>query len=122
MHWIKEVELAKSIDDLVIFQSITGRRDFPDYEMVDTKIASARRKILSSVHFRRRVSVEEQRAQTYDRFIRGRQIACVIYAYFRATGACEAVQGQSGLFVFAYKDDDVRHFDTRWDQALFGSQ
>ena len=28
MHWIKEVEIAKSMDDLMTSQSITGRRDF----------------------------------------------------------------------------------------------
>ena len=32
MHWIKEVEIAKSMDYLMTSQSITGRRDFPDYE------------------------------------------------------------------------------------------
>ena len=40
-HWIKEVEIAKSIDYLMTSQSITGRRDFSDYEMLDAKIASA---------------------------------------------------------------------------------
>ena len=29
MHWIKEVEIAKSIDDLVRSRPITGRTDFP---------------------------------------------------------------------------------------------
>ena len=117
MHWIKAVEIAKSIDDLLT-QSITGRRDFHDYHMVDSKIASALKKIITSVHFRRRVSFEEQRAQKYDRFLRGRQIAYMIYEYFRATGACEAVQGLSDLFSIRLQNDDVQDFDTRWDQAL----
>ena len=46
----------------------------------------------------KRVSVEEQRAQKYDRFWRGWQIAEMIYEHFRATGAYEAVQGLSDLF------------------------
>ena len=29
-QWIKEAETAKSIDDLMTSQSITGRRDFPE--------------------------------------------------------------------------------------------
>ena len=37
----KKFEIAKSIDDLMTSQSITGRRYFSDYEMVDAKIASA---------------------------------------------------------------------------------
>ena len=28
MHWIKEVEIAKPIDDLVTSRSVTGRNDF----------------------------------------------------------------------------------------------
>ena len=52
-------------------QSITGRRDFPDNDMLDAMIASALNRLLAKhVHFWRRVSVEEQRAQKYDRFLR----------------------------------------------------
>ena len=40
MLWIKEVEVAKSVDDFLTSQSIEGRYDF-DFEMLDAKIASA---------------------------------------------------------------------------------
>ena len=86
MHWIKEVETAKSIDELLTSRSKVGRTDFPDYDMLDAMIASALKELLNRhVHFRRRVSVEEQRAQKHDRFLRGRQIAYMIYGRFRAT-------------------------------------
>ena len=62
MLWIKEVALAKSVGDLMTSQSLEGR-DFRDFEMLDAKIGYALRKIISSTSFRRRVSVEEQRAQ-----------------------------------------------------------
>ena len=56
MHWIKEVEIAKSIDDLTPSQSITGRQDFSDYDMLDAMIASALKRLLDKhVHFRKRV-------------------------------------------------------------------
>ena len=67
MHWIKRVEIAKSTDDITTSQSTTGRRDFPDCEMLDAMIASALKKLLTSVHFRMRVIVEEQRAQILTR-------------------------------------------------------
>ena len=63
-------------------QSIKGR-DFTDFEMLDAKIASALKRIISNRHFRRRVGVEEQTAQKYERFLRGRQIACMIYDHVR---------------------------------------
>ena len=59
VHRIKEVETAKSIGCLMTSRSITGRRDFPDYEMPGAIIASAFKKpLINCVHFRKRVSVE----------------------------------------------------------------
>ena len=48
MSWITEVEKAKSIDESSTSQSILGRTDFPDCEMLDVMIASALKKILNS--------------------------------------------------------------------------
>ena len=112
----------QSKDDFMTSQSITGRTDFPDDEMLDTMIASALKKLLNThVHFHKRVSVEEQRAQKDYRFLRGRQIVHMIYEYFRATGAYEAVQGLSDLLNVRLQHDNVQDFDTRWDQALLGA-
>ena len=122
MQWIKEVERAKSIDELMTSRSIVERTDSPDYDMLDATIASALKKLLDRhAHFRRRVSVEEQRAQKYDRFFSGRQIAFLIYEHFRATGAYEAVEGLSDLFNIRLQNDNVQDFDVRWDQALLSA-
>ena len=95
MQWIKAVETAKSIDDFVTSQSITGRRDFPGNDLLDAMTASALKKLLNTqVHFRKRVSVEEQRAQKYDRFLRARQICNLLL-----------------------QNDDVQDIDVWWDQA-----
>ena len=119
MFWIRIVEIAKSIDALMTSRSITEQRDFPDYDMLDAMIASALTKLLNTqTHFRKRVSVKEQRAHKHDRFFRGRQIAFMIHEYFRATRACEAVQGLSPLFAFSLQNDDVQEFDVRRDHAL----
>ena len=65
----KKLRLPKSIDEHMTSRSIVRRNDFPDYEMLDAMIASALKRLLNKhVHFRKRVSVEEQRAQKYDRF------------------------------------------------------
>ena len=45
----------------------------------------------------------------------------MIYEHFRATGACEGVEGLSDLFNFGSQNDDVQDFDTRWDQALLAA-
>ena len=46
----------------------------PNFEF-DAKIASALNRIIHNSHFKRRISLEEQKAQKQDRFLRGTQIA-----------------------------------------------
>ena len=79
MLWIKEVEVAKSINELITSRSITGHQIFFDFDMLDAMIASTLKKLTNTQStFRKRVSLEEQRAQNSDRFLRGRQIAYMI--------------------------------------------
>ena len=58
----------------------------PNFEVLDARIASALNKIIHNSHFKRRISLEEQKAQKQDSFLRGRQIAYLIYDYFRVIG------------------------------------
>ena len=74
MFWIKEVEVAKSVDDLLMSRSMKGLV-FPNFEMLDAKIASALKRIISNQYCKRRISLEEQKAQTREGFLRGRQLA-----------------------------------------------
>ena len=57
MLWIKEVEIAKSIDELVTSRSVTGQPNFPDFDMLNAMIASALKKLLNTQsNFLKRVS------------------------------------------------------------------
>ena len=94
----KKSKIAKSIDDLVTSQSITGRRDFTDYEILDVKIASALKQILTSVHFRRRARIEEQRAQQYDRFLRGRLVKRYKDAQICSENVCRLTTTKTSTF------------------------
>ena len=61
MYWVKEVDMAKSIDELMTSRSVAGRNDFPNYGVLDAMIASALKRLLDiHTHFRKRVSVEER--------------------------------------------------------------
>ena len=86
MQWIKEVELVDSVDELRSSSSTRGI-SMPNFEVHDARIASALNKIIHNSHFKRGVSLEERKAQKQDSFLRGRQIAYLIYDYFRVTGA-----------------------------------
>ena len=58
----------------------------PNFEVLDARIPSALNKIVHNSHFKRRISLEEKKAQKQDLFLRGRQIAYLIYEYLRVTG------------------------------------
>ena len=88
------------------------------WTMLDARSASALRKIIMTISFKRKVSVEEQRVQKHNRFLRGRHIAYIIYDHFQANGAYDAAQGLTDLFKFCFQNDDVQDFDARWDQFL----
>ena len=61
MLWIKEVEIGRFggrfINHRAQFQGYT---QFPNFEMLDARIASALNKIIQNSHFKKKVSLEEQ--------------------------------------------------------------
>ena len=82
MLWIKEVEMVESVDDLKSSRSMKATLG-PNFELLDARIASALNNIIQNTRFKKKVSLEEMKAQQEDRFPRGRQIAYLIYEYFR---------------------------------------
>ena len=117
MKWIKEVELVDSVDELRSSPSTRGI-SMPNFEVLDARIASAPNKIIHNSQFKRRVSLEEQKVPKEDRFLRGRQIAYLIYEYFRVTGANDSVEKYADLFIVGLRNDDIEEFDSKWDGIL----
>ena len=113
MQGIKEVEMVDSVDDLRSSSSIRGI-SMPNIEVLDARIASTLNKIIRNSHFKRRISLEEQKTQKQDSFLRGRQIAYLIYEYFRVTGTHDSVD----LFTIVLRNDDIQEFDSKWDGIL----
>ena len=84
-----------------------------DFEVLDARIASALNRIIHNSHFKRRVRLEEQKAPKEDRFLRGRQIAYLIYEYFRVTGIHDSVENYADLFTISLRNDDIQDFDSK---------
>ena len=114
MHWIKEVEMVDSVDELRSSLSTRGI-SMPKFEVLDARIASALNRIIHNSQFKRRISLEEQKAQKQDSFLRGRQIAYLIYEYFRVTGIHDSVENYADLFTIGLRNDDIQEFDSKWD-------
>ena len=117
MLWLKEVEMVDSLEELKSSRSVS-RKNFPNFEMLDAKIASALNKIIQNSQFKKKVSLEEQKAQKENRFLRGRQIAFRIYDFLRVTDAHDAVLDYAELFSVTLHNDNIQEFDTRWDEVL----
>ena len=120
MLWIKEVVMVDSLDELKSSRS-ASEKNFPKFEMLDAKIAFALNKIIQNSQFKKKVSLEQQKAQKEDRFLRGRQIAFMIYDYLRVTGAHDTVPDYADLFSVALHDDNIQELDTRWDEVLLST-
>ena len=73
MLWIKEVEMVESVDDLKSSRSITGTHG-PNFELLDARIASELNKIIQNTRFKKKVSLEEMKAQKEDRFEEDRSL------------------------------------------------
>ena len=103
MFWIKEVQMIDPVDELK-----SSGKNFPNFEMLN--------KIIQNSYFK--VSLEEQKAQKEDRLLRRRQIAFMIYDFFRVTGAHDTVLDYADLFSITLRGttffitDDKNSIDT----------
>ena len=68
MILIKEVEMVDSVDDFKSPRSIKSTQ-FPNFEMLDGRTASSLNKIVQSSFFKKKVSLEDLKAQKEDRFL-----------------------------------------------------
>ena len=105
------MEMVESVDDLKSSRSIRGTPG-PDFELLDAN------RIIQNTRFKKKVSLEEMKAHKEDRFLRGRQIAYLIYEHFRVTGANDSVDNYADLFTVVLRNDDIQEFDSKWAEIL----
>ena len=111
------MELVDSVDDLRSSSSTRGI-SMPNFEVLDARIASALNKIIHNSHFKRKISLEDKRPRKRTVFFRGRQIAYLIYDYFRVTGTDDSVETYADLFTISRRNDDIQEFDSKWEGIL----
>ena len=58
------------------------------------------------------------KAHKENRFLRGRQIACLIHEYFRVTVTNDSVENYADLFTVVLRNDDIQEFDSKWDEIF----
>ena len=111
--------MVDSVDEVKSSRSIQGFAHVPTFETLDARFASALNKIIHNSYLKKKVSLAEQKAQKEDRLLRGRQIAYMIYDFFRVTGAHDTIldcpdfsQSLFAMMMFS------QEFDTKWDEIL----
>ena len=109
------MDLVDSVDDLKIFVINKRNSDARFFEVLDAKIASALNRIIHNTRFKKKINLEGLKAQKEDRFLLGRQIAYLIYEYFRVTGANDSVEKYADLFSTALPNGEIQEFDSKWD-------
>ena len=110
MQWIKEVELVDSVDELRSSSSSRGI-PMPNFEVLDARIASALNKIIHYSHFKRRISLEEQKGPEEGPFPSW-QTDCLVI------GIQDSVENYADLFTISLRNDDIQEFDSKWDGIL----
>ena len=90
----------------------------PNFEVLDARIASALNKIIHNSQFKRRIRLEEQKAQKQYRFLRGRQIPYLIHDHFWVTGSqrfCRELHRPVHYSSWKWRYSE---FDSKWDGIL----
>ena len=82
------------------------------------KVASALNQIIQNSYFRKKASLEDQRAQTQQRFLRRRLIGFMINVRFRVNGVHDTVLDCADFFTPILHKNYVQEFDTRMDEIL----
>ena len=72
MVWINEADSARHIEKFKSSNSLFGRT-IPDFEVLDSQIASAHKEVLTG-DFKRSVNMEDPKAQQHNRFLNRRRL------------------------------------------------
>ena len=117
MIWINEIESAKSIADLKTTYAITGAKLQTNFDVLDSKIAIGLKKVINA-DFNRRVFIQEEAAQKEKRIFLGRQVAWMIYEYFKVSDTNESVLDLDEILKVELENDNLQPFNTRWDETI----
>ena len=116
MLWIKEVEMVESVDDLKSSCSVRGIQ-MPNFEVFDAKIASTLNTIIHNTRFKKKVSLEEQKAPKGGPLLSWKTDRLLDLRVL-VTGANDSVENYADLFTNVLRNDDIQEFDSKLDEIL----
>ena len=117
LAWINEIESEKFVAHLIKSKTITGAKLQTNFEVPDSETPRCLKKIING-DFERRVIIQEEAAQTEKRFLTGRQVAWMIYEYFKVIDTDDSVLDLVEILMVELNNDNVLSFNTRWDETI----
>ena len=86
--------------------------------MLDAKIPTVVKKIFENSNSKKKVYLEEQKAQTDYRCLLERKSAHMVYKQKRFTGTNETILENNAFMSVTLRGDDVQGFDKQSDEVL----
>ena len=117
MHWIKEVEMVDSVDDLMSSSSFRGIQ-MPNFWSTRFEGCFSTEQNHPKFSLQKKNQSGGTKGPEAGQFLRGRQIAYLIYEHFRVTGSHDSVENYADLFTIGLRNDDIQEFDSKWDGIL----
>ena len=91
-----------------------------DFETLDTKVAAGLMKIMHG-DFKKRVTMRDEQYQVvHKQMLAGRQIAFLMFQHFQINDMEHSMLEFTDLLALELKGDNLRAFDTEWDNTLLG--
>ena len=119
LAWASEIDEAKEVDQLKssVYQ---GDGHHVDFETLDTKVAAGLTNIMHG-DFKKRVTMRDDQYQVvHKQMLTGRHIAFIMFHHFQINDVENSTLEFADLLALELKGDNLRAFDTEWDNTLLG--
>merc|ERR1712079_672452 len=119
LAWASEIDEVTSVDQ---FRSSTYTSEglVVDFETLDTKVAAGLMKITHG-DFKKRITKKDEEHQiVHKKMLNGRPIAWLTFQHFKINDMESSMLEFSDLMALELKGDNLRGFDTEWDNVLLG--
>ena len=119
LSWVAEIEEARTIEQL--HSSIyLHEGTMINFETLDMKIAAGIMKVMHG-DFKKRVTMkDEQHQMQRKKMLTGRQVAFMMFQHFQLNDLDSSMMEFNDLLSLELKGDNLRAFDTAWDNTLLG--
>ena len=117
MSWMRDIELAQTLDNLKTSQSTAGNQ-FSNFEMLDAKVATASKRILTNMNLKKKSSWKSRKPRKLDDFFEDDKSHTRFTNSSVFLGTIESILDFTDLMNVTLRGHDVQGPDTKWNEVL----